>query len=378
VSPSLLRVGAGFAGFFCNSTIKIDSSAAGETQKIQMADNMPGTEAWGQTMNRAVIWAISVLTLTASQPLFAAESETAVPRERAVPAAERAAPAARRAQPAREQRAAPQQQATQSQASQTSSYTGTQAGGFGGGNAGGGGFADPICLSSLGGLSGCTPVAFNHSLSKTGGIGGGVLQWTIPVSQWVVVGILGDLSFGKTTASASQSFLYASDPSITNQLTAETYTSSVSQSTSGSLRFKAGLVTPLPGWYGSIMPYITVGWIRSKFDGAFTYNALNYNAFPCTCSPPPTFAGTSVSWSHQTNGIIYGFGVDIPIPAVGPGIVLVFDYSRADFQSFDVTVPVTAAPCIVGTGKVCATTDTLHVSNPSSNRFTAGLRIKLL
>jgi hypothetical protein len=322
-------------------------------------------------MKRSAILAISILTLTASQPLFAAESETAAPQERS-PARERAAPA-RQMQPAR---AAPQQQATQSQASQTSSYTGTQAGGFGGGNAAGGGFADPICLTSLGGLSGCTPVAFNHSLSKTGGIGGGVLQWTIPASQWVVVGILGDLSFGKTTASNSQSFLYASDPSITNQVTAENYTSSVSQSTSGSIRFKAGVVTQLAGWYGSIMPYVTVGWIRTRFEGNFTYNAVNYNAFPCTCSPPPTFAGTSVSWSHQANGVVYGFGVDIPIPAVGPGVVLVLDYSRADFQSFDVTVPVTAAPCIVG--KVCATTDTLHVSNPSSNRFTAGVRIKFL
>jgi len=340
----------------------------------------------GPTMHRSVILAMSVLTLTAaSQPLFAAESEPAAPQERAAPARERAAPQ-ERAAPARERaapparraepaRAAPQQQATQTQASQTDSYTGAQSGGYGGGNVAGGGFADPICLTSVGGLSGCTPVGFNHSLSKTGGIGGAVVQWMVPASQWVVVGILGDLSFGKTTASSSQTFLYASDPSILNQVTTETYTNSVSQSTSGSIRFKAGLVTPLAGWYGSIMPYVTVGWVRTKFEGSFSYNAVNFNAFPCTCSLL-AFAGTSVSWSHQANGVIYGFGVDVPIPGAGPGVVLVFDYSRADFGSFDVVVPVTAAPCIAG--RVCATTDTLHVSSPSSNRFTAGVRIKFL
>jgi opacity protein-like surface antigen len=197
----------------------------------------------------------------------------------------------------------------------------------------------------------------------------------IPVTPWIVVGIMGDLSGGKTTASSTQSFFYPSDPSILHQVTSETYTSSVSQSTSGSIRFKAGLVTPLAGWYSSIMPYITVGWVRSKIEGTFTYNATNFNTFLC-CSQ--TFAGTSASWSHQTNGVVYGFGVDIPIPAVGPGVVLALDYSRADFQSFDVTVPVTAAPCFPGPGRVCATTDTLHISNPSSNRFTAGIRVKFL
>ena len=350
-------------------------------------------------MNRSAILAISVLMLTASQPLFGAESETAAPQERA-PARERAAPPAReRAAPVRQRqpaRAAPQQQATQTQPSQTSSYTGAQAGGFGGGNAGGGGFVDPVCLTALGGLNvGCTPASFNHSLAKTGGIGGGVIQYMIPVTPWIVVGIMGDLSAGKTTASSTQSFSYLSDLSpiaippsdsvpspIPNQVTSETYTSRVSQSTTGSIRFKAGLVTPLAGWYGSIMPYVTVGWVRTKFEGSFSYSAVNFNPSPsqpcsdCTAAQPPSFAGTSVSWSHQTNGVIYGFGVDIPIPAVGPGVVLVLDYSRADFQSFDVTVPVTAAPC--GPGKVCAAADTLHVSHPSSNRFTAGIRVRFL
>jgi len=320
-------------------------------------------------MKPTVALAISVLALTAaSQPLFAAETETPAPRQRAAPAAERAAPAAR-------QRAAPQQQASQS--SQTSSFTGTQAGGFGGGNAGGGGFADPVCLNTRGLSNGCTAALFNHSLSKTGGIGGGVVQWTTAVTPWIVVGILGDLAGGKTTASSSQSFLYPSDPSIPGQVTAETYTNSVSQSTTGSVRFKAGVVTPFPWLYTSVMPYVTVGWVRSRFEGSFTYNAINFN--PTVLGGSPIIAGSSVSWSHQANGVIYGFGVDVPIPAVGPGVVLVLDYSRADFQSFDVTVPVAiGTSCIPGPTKVCGTTDTLHVSNPSSNRFTAGLRVKLM
>ena len=137
-------------------------------------------------------------------------------------------------------------------------------------------------------------------------------------------------------------------------MTSEAYTNSVSQSTTGSIRFKAGVVTPLAGWYGSIMPYVTVGWVRSRFEGTFTYNASNFSSFSPSCSFNPscsTIAGASASWSHQANGVIYGFGVDIPISAVGPGVVLVLDYSRADFQSFDVTVPVHRPGCFFKDGK---------------------------
>jgi hypothetical protein len=302
------------------------------------------------------------------------------------------APAEERARPARirnggQQLPAPIEQGVQTQPSQTSSFTGAQAGGFGGGNAGGGAFADPICLNFTGGLSnGCTAPPFNHSLSKTGGIGGGVLQWTTAVTPWIVVGIMGDFAGGKTTASSSQSFFYPSDPSIPGQVTTETYTSSVSQSTSGSIRFKAGIVTSLPGWYGSIMPYATIGWIRSKFEGTFSYNASNYSSFapPCAFDPScSSIAASAVNWSHQANGVIFGFGFDIPIPAVGPGVVLVIDYSRANFQSFDVNAPVAIGvkngfACIQGQTQVCATNDTLHVSSPSSNRVTVGLRVKFL
>jgi hypothetical protein len=337
----------------------------------------------------SLVLAISVLALTAAaEPLFAAESETAAPQEQAAPAParERAAPSARRAQPAhappaRVQQAAPQQQAVQP--SQTSSYTGAQAGGFGGGNVGGGGFADPICLNDTGGLSnGCTPALFNHSLNKTGGIGGGVIQYMIPVSPWIVVGIMGDLAGGKTTASSTQSYFYPSDPfSLPSFRTSETYTNSVSQSTNGSIRFKAGVVTPVPGWNSTIMPYFTVGWIRQKFEGTFSYSASNFDSSCPSCGS--TIAGSSLSWSHQANGVIFGAGVDIPIPAFGPGIVLTLDYSHASFQSFDITAPVAigasfGSACIPGPTFVCATSDNLHVSNPRSDRFTAGVRIKFL
>jgi hypothetical protein len=326
-------------------------------------------------MRRNLILAVSVLALTAvSQPLFAAETEMAAPQERAAPA-RRAPPPAARPAPLR-------QAVAQPQATQTSSFTGAQAGGFGGGNVGGGGFADPICLNDFGGLNnGCSPVSFNHSLNKTGGFGGGVIQYMFPVSPWIMVGVMGDIAGGKTTASSTQSFFRPSDPSAPSFVTSETYTNSVSQSTNGSIRFKAGLVTLLPGWYTTIMPYVTVGWIRQKFEGTFSYSATNFDSFCPSCGS--TIANSALSWSHQANGVVFGFGVDVPIPAFGPGVVLVFDYSHASFQSFDITAPVAisstfGAACIPGPGFVCATTDNLHVSNPRSDRFTFGVRVKFL
>jgi hypothetical protein len=323
-------------------------------------------------MRQNLILAVSVLALTTvSQPLFAAETEMAAPQERAAPA--------RRAQP---QRAAPQRQAPQQQASQTNSFTGAQAGGFGGGNAGGGSFADPICQSTFGLNLGCTPISFNQSTNHTGGIGGGVMQWMVPVSPWIMVGIMGDLSGGKTTSTTSQSFTYADSTICCNQITTANYTNTVSQGTSGSVRFKAGLVMPVAGWYTSIMPYVTVGWIRTRFDGTFNFASSNFNSFQPSCSFNPScssIASSSFSWSQSANGVVYGVGVDIPLPAFGPGFVLVLDYSRADFQSFDITAPVAlATACIPGPSRSCAVTDTLHVSHQSSNKFTGGIRFKFM
>jgi hypothetical protein len=330
-------------------------------------------------MKRSLVLAVSVLALAAvSKPLFAAEVETPAPSERAAPAAERT----ERARPAR-QRQATRTTGGQQQASQTSSYTGAQAGGFGGGNFGGGSFADPICLNRTGGLSnGCTAAPFNQSLTKSGGRGGGVIQWTTAVTPWIVVGVLGDLSFGQTSATATQSNFYPSDPLIPGQVTAETIQSTVTQKTSGSVRFKAGVVVPLGNT--SILPYTTVGWTRSQIQGTFTYGASNFNTAGCTAFNPAcsTIAGSAVSFSQNRNGVVFGFGAEMPIPAFGPGVVLVFDYTRAQFGSFDVNLPASIASiggsaCVPSSSLACATNDIGHFSNVSTNTFSVGARFKI-
>ncbi len=342
-------------------------------------------------MKRSLALAISVLALTAvAEPLFAAESETAAPveRERAAP------PSARRAQPARtQQRAAPQRQAPQQQASQTSSYTGTQAGGFGGGNAGGGGFADPgfgACQSFSGFSAQCSPrTPFNQSLrGNTGGFGGAVVEHKIPVAPiantalgqiWLVAGIMGDFSGGKTTATSTQSFTYPSEPLINPLiLTSETYRNSVSQGTSGSVRLKFGAVVPVAGLWGSVMPYVTIGWMRSHIDGNFSYASSSYAPgcapFSPTCS---VIAASGVSWSQSRNGVVTGVGVEIPI-GFGPGVVLVADWTYANFGSFDVPLAfAVATPCVPSAGTACGAVDVAHVSNLSSNRFSLGAKFKL-
>ena len=356
-------------------------------------------------MRRSILVATGVLALAAlSEPLFAAESETPAPTERAPPAAERApaperaAPAPERAAPARQrQAAAPQRQAAapqQSTSSQTSSYTGVQAGGFGGGNVGGGGFADPICLGNpgssfppvLGGLDqGCTPAPFSQSLTKSGGTGGAVVQWMVPVTPWIVVGVVGDASFGKTTTTQTQNNLYHPDLSDTLTVTQEQITNSFSQSTSQSARLKVGFVVPLQ--YTSIMPYFTVGYVHSTLQGTFNYSASNYSTFSCFAFNPTcaTNAFGSTSWSRSSNGFVWGVGAEMPLSAfvsgIGPGVVLVADYTRAQFGSFDVNFPVAiasfgGAPCSARFEN-CAAVDTGHFSNVVSNRFTFGARIKL-
>jgi len=198
-------------------------------------------------MRRSLILAISVLTLTAIfEPLFAAEMET--PGERAAPPSERerAAPPAERERPARpaRERRPPRTAPERTQTAQTSSFTGTQAGGFGGGNVGGGAFADPICLTSFGLNNGCTGAPFSQSLTKTGGRGGAVVQWTVPVTPWIVVGVLGDLSFGNNSVTQTQNNYY-SDPTSFGFVTTETIQNTVTERTSGSARLKAGFVVPL-------------------------------------------------------------------------------------------------------------------------------------
>jgi opacity protein-like surface antigen len=329
-------------------------------------------------MRRFPKLAISVLALTAfSQQIFAAEMETPTPTEQAAPPAERE-PAARPARERRPARTAPER----TQTAQTSSYTGTQAGGFGGGNVGGGGFADPICLTSFGLNNGCIGAPFSQSLTKTGGRGGAVVQWTMPVTPWIVVGVLGDLSFGNNSVTQTQNHFYSDTEGF---VTTETIQNTVTQRTSGSARLKAGFVVPLG--YTSIMPYTTVGWTRAQIQGSFTYAASNY--FPSSSESPgcsafascSTIAASTVNYTANRNGVIWGFGVEMPLPALGPGVVLVLDYSRSQFGSFDVSLPavvtsVAGSPCASSGVSPCSIVDIGHFSNVSFSTFSVGARFK--
>jgi hypothetical protein len=327
-------------------------------------------------MKRHLLLAISVLALTAvSQRLFAAEAETPAPRQRAAPE--------RQARPA-PQRAAPTQQAAQP----SSGWTGSQVGGFGGGNVGGGGFADPICLSSgnginTGGLSnGCTPAQFTHSLAKTSGVGGATAEYKWALNPWVVFGVLGDVSFGSVSASGSQTIKYASDPFIAGQLTQETYTNSVRQGTSGSARFKIGVV---PAWNSGILFYGTAGAIISRLDGTFTYTASNFNtssscvAFNPACA---TNVASVVNWSQTRPGFVGGGGVEFKTPWFGPAFIVTLDYSYATFGSFNEQLPIAIAtqppaggPCVQAPTRNCTTIDTAHINNLSSQKFTLGAKL---
>jgi hypothetical protein len=385
-------------------------------------------------MNRSLLVATSVLALAVvSKPLFAAEAETPAPTpsERAAPAAgpsERAAPAAERA-PARQRQAARQTggQQQQSTSSQTSSYTGLQAGGFGGGNAGGGGFADHGCIQGpvpgtsfaqvssspapqssqssisgqfrqatnsgsnnqvLGLVPGCGP-PLNQSLTgPTGGTGEITGQYTFPVfgTRFVAGAVIG-LGFGKTTASITQPSQYVSNPLAPGQLNAEQITNSVSQSTSESVRFKLGYVVPL--YYTSIMPYFTAGYVHSTLQGTYNYSASNFDPMTCAAFNPAcaTNAFSATSWSRSSSGFVWGFGAEMPLSAflsgVGPGVILVADYTRYQFGSFDVNLPLAIAnvpgggACVQSAALNCALVDVAHVSNVVSNRFTFGARVKL-
>jgi hypothetical protein len=359
-------------------------------------------------MRSQLFLAAGVVALSAvSHQLFAAEMETpaapqrAAPAERAAPAAERTAPVAARAAPARERaparRAAPAQQVAQPQ---TSSYTGAQAGGFGGGNVAGGGFADPFspgCAPAYGFSPICTTQSiFNQSLRGSGGVGGALLEYKWAVTPWIVVGVIGDLSFGKTTSTSTQSSFYPSGPRPTSDfpapVTSETYSNSVTLGTNGSVRLKVGYVVPLangtvPGVWGSVMPYVTIGWIRSGVQGSFSYAASSYSPFTPACAFSPACSvvtASAVNWSDSRNGVVTGAGVEVPLPAFGPGVVLVADWTYANFGSFDVALPIaitnsfgTACTPGVPAGTTCGIADRGHVSNLSFNSFRGGIKIRL-
>ena len=183
----------------------------------------------------------------------------------------------------------------------------------------------------------------------------------------------------------TQKNLYGTNQTIPTIVTREQITNSFAQSTSGSSRLKVGFVVPLQ--YASIMPYFTAGYIHSTLQGTFNYSASNYDTLHCFAFNPicATNAFSSTSWSRSSNGFVWGVGAEMPLSAfvsgIGPGVVLVADYTRAQFGSFDVNFPVAiasfgGAPCSARFEN-CAAVDTGHFSNVVSNRFTFGARIKL-
>jgi hypothetical protein len=117
--------------------------------------------------------------------------------------------------------------------------------------------------------------------------------------------------------------------------------------------------------------------------------ASNYNTMSCYAFNPmcATNAGSASSWLRSSNGFVWGFGAEMPLSAfvsgIGPGVVLVADYTRAQFGSFDVNFPVAVSavpggsPCLQSSLQNCAGVDTAHFSNVVFNRFTFGARVKL-
>ena len=199
---------------------------------------------------------------------------------------------------------------------------------------------------------------------------------------WLVVGVMGDFTGGKTTATSTQTFTYPSEPLLNPAiLTTETYRNSVSQGTSGSARLKVGVVVPVAGLWGSVMPYATIGWIRSRIDGNFSYASSSYAIPSCAFNPTcSVMAVSGVSWSQSRNGVVTGIGVEIPI-GFGPGVVLVADWTYANFGSFDVPLQFAAAryghAVRAERGYGVRGRDVAHVSNLSSNRFSLGAKFKL-
>jgi hypothetical protein len=347
-------------------------------------------------MNRSVILAISVLTLTAaSQPLLAAESETPAPREGAAPAPERATPSARpaqRTQPVQQQRAAQQQQASQS--SQSSSFTGSQAGGFGGGNTGGGSFADPVNLchdgfnETFNGIS-CTGAPYTYSASrKVQGSGGGFYSYSVPLFGWAIIGVQGEIVGQRVNSSSTQSNTHPDVPfGCCNRVTTETYTSNFNIGTNGSVLFKFGVPVNIPLMLGrapgivtkdgvrtspynasqTILIYGLVGPTWARIDGSYTYSGTNYCASPVGCgSLTPTTAYGALNWSQTRTGIGAGVGAEW---AFMPGVNLKLEYRYTSFGSISQDVPL-AVTQVFGTPGCpstsvanCASTAHINISN---------------
>jgi hypothetical protein len=106
---------------------------------------------------------------------------------------------------------------------------------------------------------------------------------------------------------------------------------------------------------------------------------------PCAAFNPvcATNVASTVNWSQTRPGFVGGGGVEFKVPAFGPSLVLVFDYSYATFGSFNQQLPIAIAtqapgvPCVQAPSRNCTTIDSAHINNLSSQKFTVGAKIGL-
>jgi opacity protein-like surface antigen len=306
-----------------------------------------------------------------SEPLFAAESETPAPTERAAPAAERApAPAAERA-PAQERARPARQRTTQTQPRQQTSgqsvqqtWTGAQVGGFGGGNAGGAGFADPYCdqghqgFFSFQNFPGTSPVvcqSLNGSqppLKFNSGTGGGTVGYgfaiPFPTSynslRGIYIGAEGMFSANNVNNTYTLNQTYPGQfatPILGGESITDTRTATTHIGSSVSVLARLGVLVT-----DKTLVYFSAGSATAKVSGTFTSTAI------ATISGPPASsiltANTSVS--QTVTGYVMGGGVEI---AYMPGVKIRLQYLKTQFPDVTFTVPLNVAcsspgPCVSG------------------------------
>jgi opacity protein-like surface antigen len=326
-------------------------------------------------MKRSLLVATSVLALAAvSKPLFAAETETPAPMERAAPAAERAPAPAERAAPAPERRARPLQRTTQtrqtSQQSTQQTWTGAQGGGFGGGNAGGGGFADPNCVQNVmgfaqpqssglnsippqtvacGGINNNAPLKFNK-VTGGGYAGYGTL---VPGTPFFV-GAEAMVSANSVNNAYTLNQTYPGQllSSVTDSRTATTH---IGSSVSVLARFGM-LITD------KTLIYFSGGTATAKVSGTFTQTAMATSYAPMASA---TVVGSSTV-SQTTTGYVLGGGVEI---AYLPGVKIRLQYLHAQFPDVTFTTPLIAT-C---TSPTCISGAATNSITPSFNQVTVGV-----
>lgn len=337
-------------------------------------------------MKRSLLVATGVLALAAvSKPLFAAETETPAPIERAAPAAERApAPAAERA-PAQERRARPAQRQAQprQQTSQATSqstqqtWTGFQGGGFGGGNVGGAGFSDDACGSHTGVAifqsSSSQPMvncqALNTSRPNTGSGSGGVfIGWgtLIPATPFYL-GAEAMLSANKVknTYTLNQGYpgqFFACCQEFTTD--SRTATTQIGSSVSALVRF-GGLVTD------KTLVYVSGGTAIARVSATFTQTAITNINFPTATT---VVAGSSTV-DKTVTGWALGGGAEF---AYLPGIKIRVQYMHAQFPDVSFTTPLAVPVCQAPiAGATCTPGAESNRVTPSFNQFTVGVGFSL-